>query len=777
MTSLPEKLNILEHIEAAAAVILPDGDVWLNSHAASLLSGFGKEDLPQLLADHERLAACGLSASADTFDGMTLYTVFHEGTALSPDSDDRHSMLDELHERNRRRELLISICLVCAYSQGTLDGVYFAVSETARLLETDCAALFVADNETGTWNSICLCTADGDNDGYSVRTDIPFDEFAAIEKKLDEKSCIILTGQPEASLISGEPSAVCAGRVSAETGSRAVLWLEKRNAPETWTQQETAYIYLLLGVLKMALRRSRMEREPKDALRDAYEANSAKSEFFSSVSHEIRTPINAILGMTSLALDSSDPTEIHSCLEKVSSSGMYLLGIINDILDISCIEAGKFTLTPANCPLGTLLDEVCGMMSFTAERKGLDFIFETDGTLPEYIFCDGQRLRQVLINLLNNAVKFTDSGYVSLHVSTGSHDGTEMLRLIVSDTGRGIAPEDHQRIFSAYERLDGSLERSTEGSGLGLRITKSIVDMMGGRIALVSEPGEGSSFTVMLPLTACEGESSADEPEYSFTAPDARLLVVDDSEVSLMVTTGMLKKFGISPDTAANGQQAFERACSSEYDMILMDHMMPVMDGETSCRRIRSSGLNIDTPIVALTANATQAAAALLTGAGMNDILTKPLLRGQLAEKLLRWLPPEMICEGADEAPAAADVSRSYPGLTVHDALERMGGNLDLYAEALSLTMRELDKALETERQLLDSGDMAALRIESHGLKGVLNTIGAYDAGGLALRLEKASAAGDIDCARSMWKEYENTIKQLSSTISRYLQDNGYLPF
>ena len=772
MSPLSDDMNILERVDAAVAVVSDDGSVWRNGRARSLLGSFSEDELPALLADPEQLGRYGLSASVDNIGGAAVYTVFRESPALTPDADDRHAILDELHERDRRRELLISICLVCAYSQGTLDGIYYAVSETARLLGADCAALFLADNDSRTWKSICLCTADGDNAGYSVRTDIPFDEFKAVEKRLDEKSCMILTGLPEARMVSGEPSAVCAARVSAEKGTSSVLWLERRDAPDDWARAETAFIYILLGVLKMALRRSRMERELKDALRDAYEANAAKSEFFSSVSHEIRTPINAVLGMTALALDSNDPDEVRGYLEKVNSSGLYLLGIINDILDISCIEAGKFSLSPHDCSLRSLLGDVCDMISFAAEKKGLQFILEVNDDLPEYIFCDEQRLRQVLINLLNNAVKFTERGFVSLSADRLSGEAGDMLVLTVADTGAGIAPEDHDRIFSAYERLDGNFRRGTEGSGLGLRITQSIVDMMGGRIELSSTPGEGSIFTVTLPVTAGDPLSvSHDVKAHRFAAPKARVLAVDDSDVSLMVTTGMLKKFGIQPDTARNGQIALDMSSVSEYNLILMDHMMPVMDGETACRRIRTAGVNMETPIVALTANVTSAAAQVLYDAGMNDILTKPLFVEQLGDVLLRWLPEECVESSAPQPENDRTENTGRQRLDINDALRRMGGSRELFDEALTLTLPAIDEALTAERRMLESGDMAALRIDAHGLKGVLNTIGAYDTAELALRLERCCAEGDICGAQAVWDEYEAALGQLSETIAEYLDN------
>ncbi len=759
-----DNLNILNCVDAAIAVIPDQGELWCNSNARALTGRLTRGQLAAVLTHPDKAARFGLCISAARCDGMTVYTLSPLPDAEQPPASPGPSDAERV-----RQELLTNICLVCAYSEGTLDGIYYAVSETARMLGTDCTALFLFDDASDTWKSICLCTGDGDNAGYSVRTDIPAAEFAPLVKKLDEKSCLSLTGTSDARLVSGEDGSVCAARISAEKAARAILWLERRDPEQVWTKADIGFVYILLGVLKMALRRSRMERELKAALDKANEANRTRSEFLSSISHEIRTPINSVLGMISLARDSRDAHETGLFLEKAENSAVYLLGLINDILDITCIEAGRFALTPHNCSLHALIDSVCDMFSYPAQSKGLEFVCQTEPALPEYIYADDQRLRQVLVNLLSNALKFTEQGCISLTAGTADNPEGRMLSFTVSDTGSGIPPEAHERIFLAFERLDSSISRHIEGIGLGLRITRSLLEQMGGSITLDSTPGAGSTFTVTIPLHTASEDTPTAPPAPVFSAPGARVLIAEDNEVSAMVTCGMLRRFGIKPDLAVNGRIAADMAGGQKYDLILMDHMMPVMDGIEACRTIRAGGSSQHSPIVALTANVMASTSEALMESGMSGILSKPLFCDRLAEALLQWLPKELIDKGADEAAAAAGLQEDDL-LCVSEALERMGGSHELYLEALTLTGDAIGDALREQSEMLSCGELAALRVNAHGLKGVLATIGAKEAAGEALQLERLAAQGDLAGAKEQFAPYRASLERLSDAIGRYIE-------
>lgn len=752
MKRLPEKFDIMNNIEASVCVAA-DGELYLNRKAEKSLGQFSEGQLTAILHDSREMERYGVSVSCSEYDGAQIYTV---------------TPLDADNEYAARREIIKNICLVCAYSEGTMDGVYYAVSETARMLGADCAALYIADEAAGLWKCACLCTADGENDGLEVRTDIPLDDLVPVEKLLDQKSCTVLTGLPEAEIISGSPSGVCAARVSGGE-VRAVLWLERRNAPENWAVKETSFIYLLVGVLKMALRRSRMERELKQALYDAEAASKAKTEFLSSVSHEIRTPINAVLGMTHLAMDTRDFTEIYNSLKIVEAAGSYLLGIINDILDISRVEAGKLTLSHEDYILREVMSNVRDMISFAAGAKGLRFFCECAEDLPECLFGDSQRVSQVLINLLNNAVKFTEKGEVRLYAS---REG-DMIRFDVSDTGIGIKKEDYDKLFVAFERLENKVVRRSEGTGLGLRITKSIVELMGGSITVKSAYRKGSTFTVRLPLHEGDKANILKALSVSFTAPEARILVTDDNEVNRRVTVGMLRKLGIKCDTASNGREAVSIAGEKHYDLIFMDHMMPVMDGDEACRAIRAEGgINAGTPIVALTANAVVQAQKSLIEAGMNAVITKPVAPEKLSEALLQWLPERLIRheEGGQERESEIfSDSFGIPGVHAEEAAERMGIDRDFYIEALRLTVQTLPSAMAEQREQLRSGDMKGLRIGAHGVKGALNTVGAVDAALKAQTVEQLAQNGEKDRIEEIFAEYEEEIIRLSEAINKFL--------
>lgn len=766
MTDSAEKYRILEYIDAPVVAVEPDGTVFRSPFAANTLHRFSDAELRVLLGDNDALASLGFSASVSEYDGAMLYTLSEQyettpGMTVIP--------TESIARNARQRETLINISLVCAYSDGTMDGVYYALSETAHLLDADCAALFVADDASGMWKSDCFWTSDGENSGYNVRFEIPTADFVPVERRLDEKSASILTGLPEASVVSGEDVSACAAKVDTENGSRAILWLEKRGVNEAWARGDVSFIYVIVGLLKMALRRSRMERELKCALDDANAASVAKSEFISRISHEIRTPMNAVLGMIRLAEDScsedgDSPEYIRDCLRKAEGAGVHLLGIINDVLDFSLIEAGKMTLNPRSFMLSELLDRVHDIITFAAADKDIRLSCECGGDVPACLYGDTQRLAQIMINLMNNAVKFTESGSVRLRVSRRG----DRLVIAVSDTGSGIRAEDIGRLFRSFERVNEESTRKIEGTGLGLKITKEIIGHMGGEISVESVFGEGSTFTVTLPLElGRESEVHAERTDSDFYSPDSRLLVADDNEVNLAVTVAVLKKFGIDADTASDGREAVRKAAEREYDLILMDHMMPVMDGDAACAEIRSGGPNAETPILALTANTALSVRRQLLASGMNDVVTKPFTPNQLSSVLEKYLSRQQ-AEIKEEQPDAPETA-SIPGVEVEEAAERMGCGMEFYREALRLTAAAIPDSIAAQRKQLSSGELHALRVEAHGIKGALNTIGAYQAAQLALAVEQAAAAEDAALAAAKLAEFSADAETLYENLNIYL--------
>ncbi len=374
----------------------------------------------------------------------------------------------------------------------------------------------------------------------------------------------------------------------------------------------------------------------------AESANRAKSTFLSTMSHEIRTPMNAIIGLSDLlSVEKLSPKQKKYVTDiKVSASA--LLGIINDILDFSKIEAGKLQITPASFNLSQLLANLTSIFTLTAQKKNLRFSLETGADLPQYIYGDEIRIRQIFINLIGNAIKFTQHGHVRVRVS---HDAG-MLSLTVEDSGIGIKEDLIPTIFDVFKQIGHANMHQENGSGLGLSITKNLVQMMGGDITAASRYGEGSTFYVTLPLTLsdiADGES-AHQAEVYISAPDARILVVDDNEINLAVISGLLQYYDITCDCVSSGKEALGKIAENPYDIVFMDHMMPGMDGVETTRRLREKGCSPETlPIIALTANAIDGVRDALLAAQMNDYISKPIDKNLLARILKKWLPENKI--------------------------------------------------------------------------------------------------------------------------------------
>ncbi|MBR1477665.1 MAG: DegV family EDD domain-containing protein [Lachnospiraceae bacterium] len=423
---------------------------------------------------------------------------------------------------------------------------------------------------------------------------------------------------------------------------------------------------VLVGVLiySMLYLQKRLFREAnwraKEETRRAEELNRSQNLFFSSMSHEIRTPINSILGLNELIIRDDDATdEIKRNASNIQGSGRMLLALINDILDVSKLEAGKLDITPVNYHLGDMISEIVNMIWLLAEKKGLKLVVDVDPSLPSELFGDEVRVRQILVNILNNAVKYTEKGTVTLHMEREEVKENQVLIVFsVTDTGIGIKQDDMPYLFDAFQRVDENNNRHIEGTGLGLSIVKQLVEAMGGEIKVNSIYTEGSTFTVSLwqGITSRRalgdvsiknyGATASIKPyESGFTAPDVRILIVDDNEMNLFVERELLTYTLIKTDTANNGEEALKFTLENKYDVILMDHLMPGMDGIDCLKHIRRQkyGLNHQTPVIVLTANAGAENRELYSKSGFDDYLIKPVSGKQLEEMLLKHLPADMV--------------------------------------------------------------------------------------------------------------------------------------
>ena len=559
----------------------------------------------------------------------------------------------------------------------------------------------------------------------------------------------------------------------------------------------------------------KLEKEAADR------ANQAKSNFLADMSHEIRTPINAVLGMNEMIIrESSDGKEttsmgkqaeafdnIRGYAENIENAGNNLLSIINDILDFSKIEAGKLAINEGNYELSSLIRDVTSMIFLRARDKGLEFRVDVDENLPDELYGDKVRIRQIITNLLTNAVKYTEQGSIRMSVRSAEkafRPGVMLpLEISVRDTGIGIRKEDIGKLFSKFQRVDLDRNSTVEGAGLGLAITSRLLTMMGGEISVDSSYGEGSCFTVLLPqkVVSCEpigsirtknGRSENETVTYreSFRAPEARILVVDDTRMNIAVTTGLLKKTEVHTDSALNGTDAVEMAKHTAYDLILMDQRMPGMDGTETLYHIRADkeGPNVRTPVICMTADAIIGAKERYTAEGFTDYLPKPVTGETLEKTLIRYLPKEKVTvirkeNERDDQAQQETAERQDPFRGIRTAgIETKTGMLNcqndeaLYRSLLEEYAESADeKRLRMQAYYIEK-DWKQYGILVHTLKSSSRLIGAVNLSKDAAELEKAADEGKTDVIdgkhEQVMEQYLYTAGVLKNILKTEKTDN-----
>lgn len=534
-------------------------------------------------------------------------------------------------------------------------------------------------------------------------------------------------------------------------------------------------------------------RKEKRSQQEAETANMAKSSFLANMSHEIRTPINAILGMNEMILREEKDPAIRGYAGNIQASGNSLLSIVSDVLDISKIESGKLEIIPVDYEVNSLISDCCNMAAGRAKAKELELLVECADNVPMKLCGDETHIRQIIMNLLTNAVKYTEKGTVKLIVSGSFNDGGFVLKVDVSDTGIGIAEENLPQLFTQFQRFDLQRNRNIEGTGLGLSIVKRLCDLMSGTITARSVLGSGSTFTVELPQkvvdsTPCGGVnlnySAGAEHEYhhSFEAPEAKILAVDDLPVNLLVIANLLKETRIKIDTAGSGRECLDKCSQQKYDLILMDHMMPEMDGVQTFEKLHGdkSSPNFETPVIMLTANALAGMREQYMDVGFADYVSKPVRGAKLEEAIRRNLPESLTKPASPEIPAEAvstepsgfaDICGAVPELNVNAALQYCCGSAELLNDLLhdfteNDHFSDLKAAFEEKR-------WEDYRRHAHSLKSTSLMIGLT---GLSERARASELALKGGCTEFAELNHDSLIEEYSALLGKikdYLKDKS----
>lgn len=521
----------------------------------------------------------------------------------------------------------------------------------------------------------------------------------------------------------------------------------------------------------------------------AEEANKAKTMFLANMSHEIRTPMNAIMGTTEMILRENISDSVRDKAHSIQNAGNILISIINDILDFSKIESGKMSVNETDYRLGILLKDITDSVKIRLEEKNVAFRVYVKPSLPKVLHGDETHVRQIFTNILNNAVKYTKTGFVELNVDWELRNGMALIRVSVEDSGCGIPQENIPMLFNSFERADMIKNRTIEGTGLGLAICKRLVESMGGSVGVKSVYGKGSIFNFHIYQSVVdytptgdynvltgEEEKELKRNSESFIAPMAKILAVDDNITNLKVIQGLLTMYQIRVDIAMSGEECLDKIQKNHYHLVLMDQMMPVMDGIETTRIIRASDDRYlrNIPIVALTANAIRGSREMFLENGFQDYISKPLDINLLEKVLKKYLPKDFIYY-VDKADPNVRLGKELviPNVDVEKGLEHYGNSRSRYLQILRYIYDDGAEQIARMRANIQAGNYEAYTFDAHALKGLARGIGAMKLSKLAMEQEMASRDGDhytVDEGASvLFEEYE----MLLANIKFVFQENN----
>ena len=551
-----------------------------------------------------------------------------------------------------------------------------------------------------------------------------------------------------------------------------------------------AFVFVCNNIIRIvsgSIEKAKLTAELETAKIEAENANMAKSKFLARMSHEIRTPINAIFGMNEMILRESKEPAIRKYASDAKDASEILLSLINEILDSSKIESGMMELVPVNYKLGSLLNDIYNMMNVRAKEKKLELIFDIDPNMPKEYYGDDKRIRQILINLLNNGVKYTNKGQIVLKITCDIEGDIATLHYSVKDTGIGIKPEDVGKLYDEFKRIDLRRNRNVEGTGLGMNIAQQFLKLMGSELNIKSEYEKGSEFYFDIEQKIVDREPLGDfhkrfvqavdkDSGTSFMAPDAKVLIVDDVKMNRTVFKALLKQTGIQIYEAGSGRECLDMLAEDTFHIVFLDHMMPEMDGIETKHKIQEMQLCQGVPIIMLTANAILEDREMYIKEGFDDFLSKPILVNKVEEMILKYLPTELVVEGNYIEEEDTEEVIELPELDEFDFAYAMGilqkeELLYKFLEDFHYSLEPLMQKLEVLYDDIEQEDgISTYRTEVHALKSTSATVGALLLSKTARLLEVAAIEEDRDRIRVLHPILMDEMKKHKNRIASIMQ-------